>query len=329
MRGGYERSFSERFPIREITPLDPEFPERLRQIPDCPSCLYLRGELPSDHSPSVSIIGARDGSPYGREIAEAFAGALAGRGVSIVSGMARGIDTAGHWGALKGGGRTYAVLGCGADICYPRSNYELYEKIAEQGGILSEFPAGTAPLPANFVRRNRLISGLSDAVLVIEAKERSGTSITVGHALEQGKQVFALPGRITDHLSFGCNQLIRQGAELLSCVEDVLSFLHLEREGELLLLPPKEEELSELQRKVFSALDTKSIHIEELSRLLGLPTEKLSGILLELELLGFSESPKCAYYRRRCFQKTAEKGEMEKRDGAEGPCNISKDLLGF
>lgn len=191
---------------------DKTFPERLRQIPDPPYGIYYIGSLPDENSPSAAIIGARLASSYGRDQAVRFGSALSGAGVQIISGMARGIDGLAGTGALTEGGYSCAVLGCGVDICYPEENRRLYERLKQKGCLVSEYPPGTMPQARLFPPRNRLISGLSDVVLVIEAKKKSGTLITVDMALEQGKDVFVLPGRVTDSLSEGCNQLLNQGA---------------------------------------------------------------------------------------------------------------------
>lgn len=190
----------------------PGFPGRFEGISGSPEGLYVIGELPRDDQPTVGIVGARMCSRYGHETAYEFGRVLAGKGVQIISGLALGIDCYAQEGALAGGGKTFAVLGCGADICYPKSNREVYEKIKTSGGILSEEKPGTPPLAYNFPKRNRIISALSDIVLVVEAKEKSGSLITVDFALEQGKTVYAVPGRVCDLLSYGCNSLIAQGA---------------------------------------------------------------------------------------------------------------------
>lgn len=197
------------------------FPKRLRDIPDCPYGLYYIGSLPPEENPSVAIVGARNCSGYGREQARVFAEKLALRGISIVSGMARGVDGIAGRSALIAGGNSYAVLGCGVDVIYPTENAELYHMLREKGGLLSESRPGAEPRVQLFPRRNRLISGLSDAVLVIEARRRSGTVITVDAALEQGREIFALPGRVSDSLSDGCNLLISQGAAI-ACSPDTV-----------------------------------------------------------------------------------------------------------
>lgn len=208
--------------IRFITHLDPDYPSRLLSMYDFPAALYVKGDLPKEDEPAAAIIGARECSAYGRQTAEHMAKELAEAGVTIISGLARGIDGAGHKGALDGGGKTFAVLGCGVNICYPRSNYSLYTQIGEQGGLISEYPPDTPPLARNFPMRNRIISGLSDAVLVIEARKKSGSLITAQTGLDQGKDIYAVPGRITDSLSEGCNQLIASGAFVLLSAENLL-----------------------------------------------------------------------------------------------------------
>ena len=207
---------------RYIRRTDEEFPEKLRQIKNPPEGIYVRGQLPAEDKPTVAIIGARRCSTYGREMAEWFAGELAAAGVQVVSGMAAGVDGIAQRASLRAGGRSFGVLGCGTDICYPTDNRDLYETLQKCGGILSEYAPGTPPDAFHFPMRNRIISGISDAVLVVEAKERSGTLITVDFALEQGREVFVLPGRITDSLSAGCNRLLRQGAGIALSPKDIM-----------------------------------------------------------------------------------------------------------
>ena len=189
-----------------------DYPQRLGILEDMPDKLYVTGQLPEDGRPALAIVGARNCSYYGKNMAYEYARVLSEAGIQIVSGLARGVDAAAHAGALAGKGNTYGVLGCGVDICYPASSRNLYDTMKSQGGIISELDPGTPPMAYHFPRRNRLISGLADGVLVIEAKEKSGSLITADLALEQGKTVFALPGRAGDLLSEGCNRLIYQGA---------------------------------------------------------------------------------------------------------------------
>lgn len=190
---------------------EPDYPSKLIQIPDPPEGIYYRGKLPEERL-SVAVVGARDCSEYGIRVAEELGRYLGGQGVQVISGMARGIDGISQAAALSAGGSSFAVLGSGVDVCYPASNRALYEKLLERGGILSSYPPGTAPLSMNFPPRNRIVSGLADALVVVEAREKSGTLITVDMALEQGREVYVAPGRITDRLSDGCNRLLKQGA---------------------------------------------------------------------------------------------------------------------
>ncbi len=201
------------------------YPNRLKNIPDPPFGLYCIGKLPDEDIPSVSIIGARVSSEYGKYAANVFGDGLAELGIQIISGMARGIDGIGQLAAINAGGESYGVLGSGVDVCYPEENRFLYEKLICRGGIISEYYPGTQPKPHYFPPRNRIISGLSDAVLVIEARQKSGTLITVDMALEQGREVFAVPGRVNDGLSSGCNSLIRQGASIATSPEDIAEYL--------------------------------------------------------------------------------------------------------
>lgn len=198
------------------------YPKRLLEIPDPPEVLYGVGELPIENIPAVAMIGARNCSEYGKYVAVAFGKALAATGIQVVSGMAKGIDGISQRAVLQEGGKSFAVLGSGVDVCYPMENKDIYKILQTEGGILSEYVPGTSPQGGNFPPRNRIISGLSDIVLVIEAKEKSGTLITVDMALEQGKEVFVVPGRVTDSFSFGCNKLIKQGAGIVLSTEDLI-----------------------------------------------------------------------------------------------------------
>lgn len=188
------------------------FPQKLLEIPDPPYGLFYKGKLPEQKQPSVAVIGARECSEYGRFVAEELGRYLGSQGIQVISGMARGIDGISQQAALLAGGTSYGVLGCGVDICYPSQNRKLYEELIQKGGLLSTYAPGTKALPAYFPPRNRIVSGLADALIVIEARQKSGTLITVDMALEQGKDVYVVPGRITDRLSDGCNRLLTQGA---------------------------------------------------------------------------------------------------------------------
>ena len=201
------------------------FPLRFEGLSDVPQGLYYIGSLPDDNTPSVAVVGARSCSSYGRKTAFALGKFLAEHGVQVISGMAMGIDSSAQEGALAAGGKTFAVLGCGVDICYPRTSYAVYDALAVRGGIIAEVEPGTKPLAYNFPRRNRIISALSDIVIVVEAREKSGSLITVDCALEQGRTVYAVPGRLGDRLSDGCNYLIAQGAGILWSFEAVMDEL--------------------------------------------------------------------------------------------------------
>ena len=211
--------------IRIIPYSDESFPEKLRTIPDPPACLFVKGKLPDNNKPSVSIVGARMCSEYGRYASRQFGLGLAEAGIQIISGMALGVDGISQKAALKAGYPSYAVLGCSPEYCYPDGNRDVYDMLCQNGGIISEYAPGTPPEARLFPMRNRIISGLSDIVLVIEARKKSGTQITVDMALEQGKEIFAVPGRITDRLSDGCNELIRQGAGIALSPDDIISSL--------------------------------------------------------------------------------------------------------
>lgn len=211
--------------IRRISREDAEYPKRLAGIPDAPKYLYVKGRLPEENLPSVALIGARDCSEYGKSVAAWLGEKLGKAGVQIISGMARGIDGISQEAALDTGGSSFGVLGCGVDICYPKQNRTLYEKLCARGGVLSEYVPGTPPKPQNFPPRNRIVSGLADAVIVVEARLKSGTLITVDMALEQGREVYVVPGRVTDGLSAGCNRLLKSGAGILLDVEEFLEEL--------------------------------------------------------------------------------------------------------
>lgn len=216
--------------IKHYKKREPEYPERLKNIPGAPEELYVLGRLPEEDRLSVAVIGARDCSEYGKYVAREIGAVLGSNRISVVSGMARGIDGISQEAALNAGGSSFAVLGCGVDVCYPEANRQLYERLKISGGILSEYPPGSPALAWHFPPRNRIVSGLADVVAVIEARVKSGTLITVDMALEQGREVYAAPGRVTDRLSDGCNRLIRQGAGILLSPEEFLREL---LEGEI------------------------------------------------------------------------------------------------
>lgn len=197
------------------------YPSRLKNISDAPVGLYMRGRCVDDDAITVAIIGARSCSEYGRQAAYELGRSFAYMGIQVVSGMALGIDAAGQRGCVDGGGLSVAVLGCGVDVCYPRENIELYSRLEDTGGIISEYLPHSKPCKGAFPERNRIISGLADVVIVVEARKRSGSLITVDQALEQGKDIMAVPGRISDPLSAGCNELIKLGAMIITCADDI------------------------------------------------------------------------------------------------------------
>ncbi len=208
--------------IRIICPEDSDYPEGLKNIYIPPLCIYLIGRLPENKSPLVAIVGSRNCTDYGARTAEYFANELAGYGIGIISGMAKGIDGIAQRAAIRRGGEGIAVLGSGVDVIYPYENRDIYEALSSKGGIISEVPPGEPPVPSNFPRRNRIISALSDGILVIEAALRSGALITANYGLEQGKEIMAVPGRIDDAMSAGCLDIIRSGAIPVTSVGDVI-----------------------------------------------------------------------------------------------------------
>lgn len=220
LTGEYERMCSAG--IHFLMQEDAGYPKRLKHIPDAPFAIFVKGKVPEDERVSVAVIGARECSEYGSYVAAALGKALGENGVQVISGMARGIDGISQKAALEAGGTSFGVLGCGVDICYPKQNRELYGQLQEKGGILSAYVPGTQPRAQNFPPRNRIVSGLADVVVVVEARQKSGTLITVDMALEQGKEVYVVPGRVTDRLSDGCNRLIRQGAGIFLSPADLL-----------------------------------------------------------------------------------------------------------
>ncbi len=268
-----------------ITQADADYPAVLRLIPDPPAVLYLRGTLTAADAVAVALVGSRRASLYGLQSAERLAYELALRGVTVVSGLARGIDGAAHQGALNGSGRTLAVLGCGLSRIYPPEHDKLAEQVAAHGALISEYPMDAQPMPYNFPRRNRLISGLSQGVVVVEASHRSGALITADCALEQSREVFAVPGPMTSATSHGTHRLIKDGARLVTSVEDILAELGLSPlEASL---PPSAEpiRLPEAERKVFEALDARAPrYIDAIAHQSGVAMPELAAALLQLEL---------------------------------------------
>lgn len=271
---------------RFVTVLDEDYPAALRNLSDYPIALYIKGELPDPKLPAAAIVGARSCSVYGKQIAEEFGRMLAMAGVQIISGLALGIDGAAHAGAIHAKQPTYGILGCGVNICYPSSHYKLYEAMLARGGILSEYPPDVKPEPFHFPQRNRIISGLSDVVLIIEAKERSGSLITAEFGLEQGKEVYAIPGRITDQLSRGCNLLIQQGAGIALSPADILAALGIKREKKLMINSAAVKGLSIEERQVYDCLEYSPRHIDQIAWECKWNISDCMRILLALELNG-------------------------------------------
>lgn len=272
--------------VQFIPICDKRYPKGLLNISAPPYALYVKGKLPDEEKKTIAIVGARECSPYGECMAGKFAKALAEAGMQIVSGMARGVDSAGQRGALIAGGESFGILGCGVDICYPRDEIGLYMELQERGGVISEFPLGTKPLPQHFPARNRIISGLADAVLVIEAKEKSGSLITADMALEQGKDVYALPGPINSNLSKGCNLLIKQGAGVLLSPEDLLEewgFLSSQNQQKNIL---KKFPLESRENIVYSCLGFHPKNLDQLMTMTNYSVTELLDILVGLELKG-------------------------------------------
>jgi len=278
---------------------DHAYPSLLARIPDPPPLLYVKGSFSPADTYTVAIVGTRNPSVYGIRMAERFARELAGIGCTVASGVARGIDTAAHRGALAARGRTIGVLGSGILSFYPPENKHLGDRIAEHGALISEFPLHTPPLPANFPRRNRIISGLSRGVLVVEAGQKSGALITAGIALEQNREVFALPGRIGELVSTGTNALLKEGATLVERVEDILEELNIEVQKtpsgkpEKAPVPTGNEEESAILRFL-----EEPRHVEEIAATVDLPAGRLTSLLLRLELAGRIRSLPGKRYRK-------------------------------
>ncbi len=268
--------------VHLLTISSEDYPSLLRQIFDPPPLLFLRGELTKEDSSALAIVGSRLATVYGRLVTERLAFQLAKRGITIVSGLARGIDSAAHQGALKAGGRTLAVLGCGVDVIYPPENKGLMEQIMARGAVISEFPLGTPPEPGNFPQRNRLISGLSLGVIVVEASERSGALITAQCALDQGREVFAIPGNINVRTSKGTNKLIKEGAKLVAGIEDILEELGM-ASGPSDYSPPQ---LEGDEATVFELLSSEPVHVDRIIRQTGYSSSRVLSLLLSLELKG-------------------------------------------
>lgn len=303
-----------------LTPEHEYYPRTLHDIDAPPPLLFVVGNPSLLNDPQLAIIGSRNPSREGRDNAYAFATCLAQNGLTITSGLAEGIDADSHAGALQVGGSTIAVVGTGLDIVYPKQNRKLAEQISQTGAIISEYPIGTKPLPLNFPRRNRLISGLSVGTLVVEATVQSGSLVTAKHAMEQGREVFAIPGSIHNPMARGCHQLIRQGAKLVETAQDILEEIAVQlapylQEGTrptttVIPSPPKappvkkvftEEEwqLDEEHQRILSVLGSEPLPIDQIILNTGLTADVVSSILLMLELQGYAVACGGGHYMRQ------------------------------
>lgn len=281
----------ERLGASIIAYTDEHYPPLLRQLLDAPLILYVRGALLPADERALSIVGTRKATRYGLDAAHRLAGQLVAHHVTIISGLAHGIDAAAHRGALEGGGRTLAVMGSGIDEIYPREHRELAQTIAQNGALISEFPPGTKPEKNNFPRRNRIISGMSLGVLVVEAPEGSGALITASTALEQGRDVFAVPGSIFSLASGGTNRLIQDGAALVMTAQDILDALNIAHElTHTRTIAEAVAPVSEVERAVLQLVSAEPTHIDEFVRQSGLATSVVSSTLTLLELKGLIDA---------------------------------------
>ena len=280
-----ELEMLERYRVKVLTWNDPTFPTRLKEIYDVPPLLYIRGTLAPEDEWAIAIVGTRRATIYGRDVTERLVADLARNRITIVSGLARGIDSLAHRTALEAGGRTIAVFGCGLDIIYPAENVKMAQAIKEQGALISEYPLGTRPKAENFPRRNRIMSGLSLGVVVTEAGEGSGALITANLALEQNREVFAVPGSILSPASHGTNRLIQDGAKLVRNAQDILEELNL-------TMIPQQLEMRELvtadetESLLLKHLRHEPTHIDEVCRRSRLPIATVSSTLAMMELKG-------------------------------------------
>ncbi len=287
-----ELELAKKYGAAVLTLGDEKYPPRLREIYDPPVVLYVRGEIIPGDERAIAIVGTRRPSFYGRMITEDLSKKLAMRGFTIVSGLARGIDSAAHRGALAVKGRTIAVLGCGIDKVYPPENARLMKEVMSSGAVVSEFPFGTKPDRGNFPRRNRIISGLSLGVIVVEAAKRSGSLITASCALEQGREVFAVPGKVDSPTSYGTHSLIKEGAKLVQDVDDIIEELGIQMEDAPCEKETKSGRCHELagdERKVYELLSSDPCHVDVICNQADMPASKVSSILMMLEVKGLVE----------------------------------------
>lgn len=276
--------------VKILSIQDKDYPENLKAIPDPPPVLYVKGDILSEDKLAIAIVGSRRASFYGLSIAEKFAQELGSLGITVVSGLARGIDSASHKGALKIRARTIAVLGSGLANIYPPENKNLFDEISRCGAVISEFPMKMKPLTYNFPRRNRIISGLSLGVIVVEASRNSGALITADNALEQGREVFAVPGKVDSNNSYGTNRLIKQGARLISSAEDVIEELNINIKDSLKEIKeykkdgPIDLDLSNNENRIFKILNNEPKHIDEIIVKTGFNVNSVSSLLVGMEM---------------------------------------------
>ena len=274
----------QRLGIDMVTYASPMYPAWLTTVDHYPPVLFIRGKIAPADEMAVGVVGTRGATVYGKHIAETFSQTFAQARVTVVSGMARGIDTAAHRGALKAGGRTIAVLGCGVDRCYPPENRKLMEEIVSNGAVISEFTIGTPPRPQNFPKRNRIISALSKAIVAIEAKEKSGVMNTVGWAVQQNKDVYAIPGNIYSRTSTGTNRLIKEGAIPVTSAEEILELMGIAHKAAA--MDTKKISLTESEQTVWDHLTCEPIYLDVLSEKMDQPTGSILNVLLGLEIKG-------------------------------------------
>jgi len=280
--------------VKILSMEDEEYPQKLKMIYDAPPVLYIKGNFAEDDKIPVAVVGSRHPSTYGSLSAEKIASGLARKGVTVVSGMAMGIDSKAHRAALNAGGRTIAVLGSGIDVIYPSENKSLYNDIIKNGVVISEFSLGTRPEPSNFPRRNRIISGLSVGVVVVESTKKGGALITAELALKENREVFAIPGNIDSARSQGTNKLIQKGAKLVESVDDIMEELKYNLGAEFNLELPQQKDLfinddslTDAEKKTLVCLSTESVHVDTVIEESGFKSEVVLKILLDLELKGF------------------------------------------
>ena len=283
-----------------VTFLDSSYPTLLRRIPDPPPYLYVYGTLFPDHA-NIAVVGSRNATPYGKSTTERLCIALAARGITVVSGMARGIDTAAHEGALQGNGTTVAVLGSGLGTIYPAENRRLFHRIAKRGAVISEFPFHAPPDPHHFPIRNRIISGISVGTVIVEATQKSGSLITAKLAADQGREVFAVPGSVASFKSMGTHKLIKEGAKLVEQVDDILEELNLQPDVPRAEMGPSpiSVPVTAEEKRILDELTPYPVHIDCVLRQVPLPPGKVSSLLLQLELKGLvQQSPGKLFARK-------------------------------